>query len=259
MLINHKAKLGLLLLTFSAPILLLFSCKNNSSTTNLSSSEIESSLEFEKKVYEKAYEIGDHHTCVSAVTRILLLDSNQTHYYDSLTRHYLAISNANSSIYYAEKSLLLDPGNTKMLEMAGYVYFEAGSFQKSEEKFQKLYQITNDLKYVHQLSQIYGYMGNLEKANQMTDLIINNEEANDMFIDMASPDGQVQNIKIKAASWLVRANLAKSVNQAIASLNKALAIQPNFAVAKRMKEELEMQEAMEYSKKLDDRLKKYQK
>jgi tetratricopeptide (TPR) repeat protein len=259
MLINHKAKLGLLLLTFSAPILLLFSCKNNSSTTNLSSSEIESSLEFEKKVYEKAYEIGDHHTCVSAVTRILLLDSTQTHYYDSLTRHYLAISNANSSIYYAEKSLLLDPGNTKMLEMAGYVYFEAGSFQKSEEKFQKLYQITNDLKYVHQLSQIYGYMGNLEKANQMTDLIINNEEANDMFIDMASPDGQVQNIKIKAASWLVRANLAKSVNQAIASLNKALAIQPNFAVAKRMKEELEMQEAMEYSKKLDDRLKKYQK
>jgi tetratricopeptide (TPR) repeat protein len=259
MLINNKAKLGLVLLTFSAPILLIFSCKNNSTSTNLSSSDIQNSLDFEKKVYEKAYEIGDHHTCVSAVTRILLLDSTQTHYYDSLTRHYLAISNANSSIYYAEKSLLLDPGNTKMLEMAGYVYFEAGSFQKSEEKFQKLYQITNDLKYVHQLSQIYGYMGNLEKANQMTDLIINNEDANDMYIDMASPDGQVQNIKIKAASWLVRANLAKSVSQAVASLNKALAIQPNFAVAKRMKEELEMQEAMEYSKKLDDRLKKYQK
>lgn len=224
-------------------VLTVSACKpkkdKKSSETNVDTSQVQ--YAFEAKVYEQSLKTGDHHSSVVAINRMLLLDSTQTHLYDSLTKHYFALSNVKSAVYFAEKSLELDPGNIKSLELAAYIYFEGGSFVKAEEKFNKLYELTKGHKYLYQLSQIHAYMGDNKKANQIIDMVLNDPEADNIMVDLATANGNVQEVKIKAACWFVRANLQDGPKQALPYIKKALQLQPNFDIARAMKNEFEIQ------------------
>lgn len=235
-------------------LIVVASCNKKTKTKTVSIENGNSAFEFENALYQQAYNNGDHHTAVVAINRMLILDSTQTHFYDSLSRHYIAIGNANSASYYAEKALTLDPGDVKMLELAGYIYFEGGSFRKSEEKFSKLYQVTKELKYLYQLSQIYGYMGDVKKSTEMTDMILKDAAADDYMVEIATSEGQVQMVKIKAAAYFVKANLQKSPKLILANLSKALSIQSDFEIARKIKDEMELQQKMEETQAMERRL-----
>ena len=245
-------------LVLTSTILVLFlgilsSCSNNQGGAQQAAG-FKEQLELERKIYEKAKQTGDHHTAVVSLNRMLALDSSLVRYHDSLPRHYLALSNVKSAAYYAEKSLEQDPGNEKMLELAGFVYFESGSFKKAEEKFTKLYEITQEAKYLYQLSQIYGYMGDRKKGNEMIEMILKDNSLDDVYVDLATTTGAVQDVKIKAAAWFVRANLQDNPKQALPFIKKALQVQPDFEIARKMKDEFELQieqeKAMQYERKL---------
>jgi tetratricopeptide (TPR) repeat protein len=211
-------------------------------------------LQFELDLYQRAVESGDHHTAVVAIQRALLIDSSLTDLYDSLPRHYMRLTNIKSAAHYAEKSLLLDPGNIDMLQLAGYIYFEGGSFRKAEEKFSKLYELTKDLSYIYQLSQIHMNLGDVQKANKMIDLILKDETSSEVFVDLSTTTGSVQQVNIRAACYLIRANMQDSAGKAIGFLKKALQIQPNFDIARKMKDELEIMEEKEKLQKIQQRI-----
>lgn len=215
--------------------------------------------DFEMALYNQAYKTGDHHTAIVAINRMLLIDSTQTQFYDSLSRHYIAIGNPNSAAYYAEKALTLDPGDIKMLEIAGYIYFDAGAFKQAEEKITKLYQITKEPKYLYSLAQVYTYMGDPKRANEMTDIILNDAATDNIFVDVSTSTGELQSVKIKAAAYFVKANLQQSQKNIISYLSKAISIQPDFEIAKKIKEDMEVQAKMKEIQDNNDILNKYQK
>lgn len=245
----HKLPIGI-----ASLLLIMSACSKKKTGPIVSSDGSAAAYAFEEALYGQAYNNGDHHTAVVAINRMLLIDSTQTHYYDSLSRHYVALGNARSASLYAEKALEQDPGNLKMLEMAGYIYFEGGSFKKSEEKFNKLYDLTKEHKYLYQLAQVYGYMGDIRKSNEMTDLILKDPAADSVFIDVATSDGQMQMVQIKAACHFVKANLQKTPRLAMGYLQKALSIQPNFELARKIRDEMELQQKMQEAQETEAKL-----
>ncbi|MCK9481338.1 MAG: hypothetical protein M0R38_06220 [Bacteroidia bacterium] len=247
------------LFAFSLSIF-VFGCKQkNKGSAPATSGNEQSAYEFEKALYQHAYNIGDHMTAIIALNRMLVMDSTQTQYYDSLSRHYIALGNSNSAAYYAEKALALDPGDVRMLEIAGFIYFDAGDFKKAEEKINKLYQITKEPKYLYSLSQVYAYMGDIKKSNEMTDLILKDGAIDNLYVDVSTSTGQVQSVRIKAAAYFVKANLVQNPKTVVSLLGKALAIQPDFEVAKKIKEEMEVQNKMQEIQNNEDILNKYKK
>jgi tetratricopeptide (TPR) repeat protein len=211
-------------------------------------------LSLEYKVYAIAQSSGDYHSAIHSILRILATDPAQIKFYDTLSRLYLASGNTRSAAFYAEQSLETNPDNQGMLELAGYIYFEGGAFRKSEEKFKKLYQITKEPKYLYQLSQIYGYLDDKKKANEMLDMVLSNNNLDNYLIDLSTSTGGLQEVKIKAACWFVRANLQNTPQQALPYIKKAIQIQPNFEIARKVKEEFEIQIQREELEKVNRRL-----
>lgn len=235
-------------------------CKQkNTGVSPASPENNKAAYDFELALYQQAYKTGDHHTAIVAINRMLLIDSTQTHFYDSLSRHYIAIGNATSAGYYAEKALTLDPGDVRMLEIAGYIYFDAGAFKKAEEKITKLYQITKEPKYLYSLAQVYTYMGDPKRANEMADIILNDSASDQIYVDVSTSTGETQSVKIKAAAYFVKANLQQSPKSIISYLAKAIAVQPDFEIAKKIKEDMEVQAKMQEIQGNNDILNKYQK
>jgi len=173
---------------------LLFAC--NSSKEDLNNAE---------KLYKQAISNLDLTTAKLALNQILLLDSNNLIYKDSLARLYIQGGNYEGGVKLAEQLNKAGKADKKLLELTGVAYQQMGKLDESDALFNKLWNESKDFKYLYQIMVIQYEKGNKLAFDSLSSQILANVESDSVMsrttIDFPGPvTGVAQFVPLKAAT-----------------------------------------------------------
>ena len=172
-----------------------------------------SPLENAKKLYSQSLENNDATTARVALNTILMYDSANTEYQDSLSRLYLTSGNFDGGLKYAE--LVYNSGNAtnKLKENMALAYQQIGETEKADVFLGTLLEDTRDYKYLFQKVVIQYENGNQmmfdSLSNQILDIAKTDSLVANTMVPMPSPiSGGNQLVPIEAATMFLIGNNA---------------------------------------------------
>ncbi len=209
---------------------LLFACQP--SKNNLEQSE---------KLYKQAIANFDLTTAKLALNQILLLDSNNLIYKDSLARLYIQGGNYEGGIKLAEELNKAGNADTKLLELTGVAYQQMGKLEESDQIFNKLWNGSKEFKYLYQVMVIQYEKGNRQSFDSLSSQILSKVESDSAMaittIDFPGPvTGVAQRVPIKAATlFLIGKNAydrEQDLGKAITYYQKSIEAYDPFEMAR---------------------------
>ncbi len=223
---------------FSIVAIFMVSCNSNSSNQSGASS-----IETNKALYERALGLEDYGTALVALNYILLEDTTNLEYTDSLARLYMRSGSFDAGLQLGYKVMDAQPKNYKLLELiATAEEYKADPIHltKSYKSFKKLYEEVGGARYLIKLAQIGMLQGNMEPALKRLDEVI--ADPNVTMIESPTRNGGVQMIDVKAAAYFLKANYELNLGNAKGGgdyLNKALQISPKYEAASLLVQDLQ--------------------
>ena len=218
-------------------MLIMFSCKQGANQTKES--------DF-KKGYELAHKSLDRESTISILTQWLANDSSISNWaYDTLAYyHYFfkvnpgAVRNPSTPMFYAEKGLDINKGNTFLKDIKAKLLLEKGKDTLAFAMFEDLWKQTNDYTYYWDMTYIEIARGNITKAEEMITAVLNSgDKIEGKKVKMEAITAQItENIAAKAAFTYLNAlvkNVKRDVIGSFELLKKCIEIEPNFYAAKR--------------------------
>lgn len=219
----------------------LAACKNNESAD--SSDYKTKRIEEAKHLYNQSRELNDPFTAITALQTLLIYDSTNAGYWDSLTTNYersglyLAMDKANNRL------MALDPQNIKGQERQARGKVGAGKTDDAAADMRNLYNKTKDIKYLFQVAMIYIQKQKMDEAQKTIaeiELVPGYENGT---VDLpAGSQGELQKVPNKAATTYFKGlfQLQKRNEAAgITLVKQALAIYPDFFLAQKDMETFE--------------------
>ncbi|MCC6722798.1 MAG: hypothetical protein IT243_11425 [Bacteroidia bacterium] len=209
---------------FFLSLLVVISCNKN-----------KNSIENSKKLLDQALKYKDYATAAFAYNKLLLKDSNNIQYKDSLARIYIRSGNYEGGTILGEQVIAKNKNNTKLLELLGVAYEQTNNIDKSVTIFSNLYNTTNDYIYLYKITAMYFDNSNFEKADSLTDLMISKADTT-KSININLPNGQSQAVPILAACYNMKGAIyaegKSDLKNAVNYFKKALHISPDFQYPK---------------------------
>lgn len=198
--------------------MLIFSCNKNK-------------YENSKALLNRALKYKDYATAAFAYNKLLLNDSNNMEYKDSLSRIYIRSGNYEGGVMLAEQVIKKNKSNIKLLELMGIAYEQLNNTTKSIDIFNSLFKSSNDYIYLYKISAIYFDNSMFEKADSLADYMISNADTSKR-LSINLPNGQLQSVPILAACYNMKgAVFAEGKNDlrtAVEYFKKSLKIAPDF-------------------------------
>lgn len=169
-------------------------------------------------LYKQALKNKDATTSQLALNQILLLDTTNTDYMDSLSRIYMRNGNFGAGIRYAETVYNTGKAGSKLKENMALAYQQIGETEKAEQFIESLLQETNDYKYLYQKLVIQYENGNQITFDSLSSNILTQVASDSIIagtlVPMPGPvSGRQQLVPIKAATLFLIGNNALERNQ----------------------------------------------
>lgn len=184
-----------------------------------------------KKLLDRALKYKDYATAAFAYNKLLIKDSTNLEYKDSLARIYIRSGNYEGGTMLGEQVLLKNKANNKLMELLGVAYEQLNNSEKSVSIFNSLYKSTKDVIYLYKISAMYFDNSMFEKADSITDYMIANADTS-KSINISLPNGQSQTVPILAACYNMKGAIyaegKSDIKTAISYFNKSLKISPDF-------------------------------
>ena len=205
-----------------------------------------SSYETNQELYNRALENNDFKTAAVALNYLLLADSTNLEYTDSLARIYLKARNFNAGLRLGQKVLDKYPDNYGLLELVAVAQGYTGEYIASLKNLKKLHEELGDITYVFMMAQVYVDQQNYSAALEKLDQVI--ADSGTGYFDAAASNG-TQRVNIKAGAYYFKAqealNKAQGLNdgyytQGVNYLKKALELAPNYEAALALAQEVQM-------------------
>ena len=196
-----------------------------------------SSYETNQELYNRALENNDFKTAAVALNYLLLADSTNLEYTDSLARVYLKARNFDAGLRLGQKVLDKYPDNYGLLELVAVAQGYTGEYIASLKNLKKLHEELGDITYVFMMAQVYVDQQNYSAALEKLDQVI--ADSGTGYFDAAASNG-TQRVNIKAGAYYFKAqealNKAQGLNdgyytQGVNYLKKALELAPNYEAA----------------------------
>lgn len=216
---NSTYKISLIL---AVPVMLA-SCGKNSGGGNSSAQH--------QALYERALELNDNSTAIVALNYLLLEDTNNIKYTDSLARMYIRNGLFEPGLRLGEKVMKKYPENYTMLELMAEARGTSGDFKTSKENFEFLYSKNKDIRYLYKLAIIESEQQDAQAFDKRLDQIL--IDPGTTTVEFPAVQG-MQSVDIKAAANFLKAQLyfnSGNIEQSLAYVKKALAISPDFQSA----------------------------
>lgn len=204
------------------------------------------SIAFEKQKLIQAKAYGDESIVANTMYSLIALEGPQSTYKDSLAYVYFSKRNYVSCFLVTNDLLKTKPDNLELLEMNAVSLETMGALDKAAEAYEKLFAKTNDNYHAYKLASIQYRMkqneaayATIKKAGQLPD----NGNIN---ITFQVNENYNQNIALKPAIAYMEGIIAVSLNksaEAKISFERAIALSPEFVLAKSKLEILNAQEA----------------
>jgi tetratricopeptide (TPR) repeat protein len=174
---------------------IIVACKpsNNSNTSDY------------EKVLSKSYQIKDYHTAIAAIQMLLVQDSTQKQYLDSLPELYVAVRNMDAAEHYTDLALKDKPNNEKLMQLKALCLENKGDFEGTLDIMNKLYVSTKKLSYLYQLTAIQLQGGDLDNAKKgiksLEDQMANSTDS----VDFMLSETEKQKVPIRSAVYHLKA------------------------------------------------------
>ncbi len=188
-------------------------------------------LKTAENLYNSAKQYKDLNTTKVALNQMLLIDSTNIEYKDSLARLYMRGGNVEGGLKLAEQVDLAGKADSKLVEMIGIAHQQMGNIEKSEKVFDRLLSETKDYKYLYQKMVIQYEKGNMIEFDSLSNIILTQVETDSVMakttIEFPGPvSGVSQQVPLKAATLLVvgknaydrEQNLKKAVDYYVKSV-----------------------------------------
>ncbi len=205
-----------------------------------------SSYETNQELYNRALENNDFKTAAVALNYLLLADSTNLEYTDSLARIYLKARNFDAGLRLGQKVLDKYPDNYGLLELVAVAQGYTGEYIASLKNLKKLHEELGDITYVFMMAQVYVDQQNYSAALEKLDQVI--ADSGTGYFDAAASNG-TQRVNIKAGAYYFKAqealNKAQGLNdayynQGVNYLKKALELAPDYEAALALAQEVQM-------------------
>lgn len=218
-----KTKFNYIAIVAFAAILVLTQCKpeNNS-----------------KRLLAQALKNKDYATAAFAYNNLLLEDSTNLDYKDSLARIYIRSGNFDGGLRLGEQVIAKRPGNNKLLELISVANGQLKKVDKSIENLNSLFKSTKDYTYLYKISGVYFDDGQFQKADSVCDKVIEFADSTKM-VEINLPNGSSQSVPILAACYNMKGAIltemaeisqnGELVRKSIPYFQKAMQMAPDFA------------------------------
>jgi tetratricopeptide (TPR) repeat protein len=216
-----------------------FICACNSTDKQLSQAEA---------LYHQALENKDAATVKVSLNQLLLLNSTNIEYQDSLSRVYMRNGNFIAGLKYAELVYNAGKAKAKLKENMALAYQQVGETEKAEKFIDNLIEETGNYKYLYQKLVIQYENGNQIKFDSLSTDILDQIESDSILaatsVPMPGPVSGVQQlVPIKAATLFLIGNNAlerkQDVNVAVSYLKKSIEEFDQFEMPRYVLMELE--------------------
>ncbi|HAY88618.1 MAG TPA: hypothetical protein DCY51_04195 [Bacteroidetes bacterium] len=199
-------------------------------------------------LYKQALGNKDATTVKLALNQLLLLDSTNTEYQDSLSRVYMRNGNFEAGLKYAELVYNQGKAKSKLKENMALAYQQIGETEKAEKFIDNLIAETRLYKYVYQKLVIYYENGNQPLFDSLSTEILEQVETDSLMaatsVPMPGPVSGIQQlVPIKAATLFLIGNneleRKQDVNTAVLYLKRSIEEFDQFEMPRYVLMELE--------------------
>lgn len=193
--------------------------------------ENDKQLQTATKLYKQALKNQDASTAKLALNQLLVLDSTNLAYKDSLSRIYMQSGNFKSGLKYAEAVYNEGKANSKLKENMALAYQQTGESEKAEKFINNLFDETKDNKYLYQKLVMHYENGNQIMFDSLSTDILRQVENDSILantnVPMPGPvSGVQQMVPMKAATLFLVGNNAlereENVNKAVSYLQQSI-------------------------------------
>jgi tetratricopeptide (TPR) repeat protein len=177
-----------------------FACNNNKNAVDYHA------------LFTHSMEVKDYHTAIVAAQTLLLQDSTQSQYVDSLPELYAAVRNFGSAEYYTDMALVKKPTDEKLLQLKALCLQEAGKGMELLDFYNKLYAATGKITYLYQVATIQLSAGDAKGA-QGSFATLEKEMVNSTdTVDFMISETEKQRVPLRAAVYNAKAFVAANNN-----------------------------------------------
>lgn len=218
---QHKTLLNLFSLTLV--IILLNNCKPADNS---------------KKLLDQALKNKDYATAAFAYNNLLLADTSNLEYKDSLARIYIKSGNYEGGVRLGEQVLVKQPKNLKLLELVGIGNGRLNNIDKAVANFNALFVASQDYTYLYKIAGMCFDSQKYNEADSLADIMIEKADTTKR-IEVQLPSGESQSVPIIAACYNMKgailAEMAdrtgniEHIKNAVPYFQKALKIYPEFS------------------------------
>jgi tetratricopeptide (TPR) repeat protein len=189
-----------------------------------------------KKLFDKSMDNKDYSTAIVAAQMILIEDSTQTSYQDSLPELYAAMNNIEACAKTIDATLARHPKEEKFLQVKALVQQETGDYEGVFTTYNTLYETTQKLSYLYQIGTLHFSNGKLDEASKTVDMILakapNSTDSLDIFVN----EQQKQKVPIMAAALNFKGYIYaqnRNLPEAKKFFEAAIKAFPDFVMARR--------------------------
>ena len=199
-------------------------------------------------LYGQAILNNDATTAKMALNQIILLDTLELRYQDSLSRIYMKSGNFEAGLKYAEIVYASGKADGQLKENMALAYQQIGETEKAEEFINSLLQTTKDYKYLFQKIVIQYENGNQPLFDSLSNEVLKLTDKDSLvaqtMVPMPGPvSGGNQLVPIKAATLFLIGNNAlerkQDVSTAVRYLQKSIEEFEQFEMPRYVLMELE--------------------
>jgi len=199
-------------------------------------------------LYQQALENNDVQTAKIALNQLILLDSSNLDYPDSLSRLYMRTGNFEAGLKYAEFVYQTGKSDAKLKENMALAYQQIGETEKAELFINRLLESSKNYKYLFQKLVIQYENGNQPLFDSLSNEILSLVESDSLVaetnVPMPAPvSGGNQLVPIEAATLFLIGNNAlersQDINKAVKYLQKSIQRHEQFEMPRYVLMELE--------------------
>ena len=166
---------------------------------------------------------------------MLLEDSTNMEYTDSLARLYMRSGNFDAGLSLGKRVMAAEEKNYSLMELMATAYEYKGdppNLTKSYRNYKKLYEEVGGTKYLLKMAQVGMLQGSFDAAKKKLEEVVASPDV--AYIESPKSDGGIQMINVKAGAYMLLANYyfnEGNEKEGVKSLEQALKVEPDYEAA----------------------------
>ena len=190
--------------------------------------------EIDKKIYQLALRYND--LAVARTKLFELIERNPTNitYPETLTSLYFEAGQYTSAAVSALDILEMNDKSLVALEVAANSLEQLGALDKALPNFERHYLLTNNLFSLYKTAYMQYSLNRQDEALNSINMLVKAPKASEEKVGFPKSDNTTQEVTLKAAALNLKGMVymyQKNKAEAIAALNQALEVQPDFELA----------------------------